>query len=703
MNAEKDDVGLPVRYTRDGRLSRLTAGRGDDAMERLARGYRTATSRVPDWLSAADLDEAELTRRARDRLVERQRRRRDEHIEAERRRRAEYGAGYRMVPPPPIDASPKPTSREVTAERRRARFSRWAAVLGAALVAPQVLFAAPLGMWGPVLLAAAGVGVVGYLWTVGGPNPEPAEPEAAAAAPPAAAQAGAVDAAPCDAGPSVSLLKTGIASGDDGSDAARTTQILDTLLSEHGIDASVTGHARGPTVTRYLLTLGTGVRNAKVTALAADIGRAAACEHEPWIGPVPGDTRLAVELPNAVRDDVLLGEVLREADLTGAGPLAVGLGRDIDGAAVTCDLAAMPHLLVGGATGAGKSVFLNALICSPLVRGVGPDRLRMILIDPKQVELAAYGSIPHLLRPIVTDAQRAVDALGWVASEGGEMDRRYALLKANGVRNIAAFNERAASGRAVGLDGQPCGPVPYLLAVIDELADLVLIAKDDVETHVVRATQLARAAGIHLVVATQRPSVDVVTGLIKANMPSRLAFATASGTDSRVVLDELGAQCLLGRGDALFKPIGAKSARRLQAALITDAEIDAVVAAWRDAQPGASADAHPAAPPRMRPDAPGAAGADAPGAHADARTDAVAEDPELLKEAARLVIATQFGSTSMLRRKLRIRHARAAALMDALEAAQIVGPAEGNNARDVLTSPDDLPTALARLTSEVTT
>ncbi|MGI5169845.1 DNA translocase FtsK [Spirillospora sp. CA-253888] len=666
----EDPGKLPPRYTATSWRDRLVGDRVADARDRFGRGYQAASSQIPAWLSAADLDDAELTRRAADRLIERDRRRRDEHIRAERQRRDEYGAGYRMEPPPPVDTNPKPTSGEIDAERRRARLNRWGILLAGVFGAPTLLTAAPYLI---VIVVAV---VVGYLWWAGGTVTDDTP---AAALPPRAepAEDATVEQA-CTTPPALDLLKAGPPSVDDGSDAARTTETLNRVLREHSVDATVTGHVRGPAITRYLLELGSGVRGSKIASLADDIGRAMECEHPPWVGNVTGDSRLAVELPNKMRDQVVLGDVLRALDLTTAGPLVVGLGRDIDGTPLACDLAKMPHILIGGATGAGKSVCLNVLICSPLVRRIPPEQLRMILIDPKRVELAAYRGIPHLLRDIVTTADGAVDALRWVADEGGEMDRRYKLLAANGCKNIDGFNAKAKAGRARDLDGSPAAPMPYLLVVIDELADLIIVAKDDVETYVVRATQLARAAGIHLVVATQRPSVDVVTGLIKANMPSRLAFATSSGVDSKVILDKPGAEKLLGNGDGLYLPMGVAVARRFQGALITDEEIEAIVAACKATAAPAPAPHDPAPPP----------------------VPATQVDPQLV-EAARLVVGQQSASASMLSRHLRCRHGRAAELLADLETAGIVGPPPADNsARPVLIGPSELDAALTRLPKE---
>lgn len=675
MDSTQQTDDTPQRYTQSTLWDRFGADRVDAVRARLGRGWTRLTERAPEWLEASDLDEAELTRRAKERLVERSRRQRDEHIERERERREEYGHGYRIDPPPPLDSNPTPTSGEIASERRRARMSRWATLIGGVFLVPTVLLQVPL------LVLLLPVLIVGYLLVTGGAEKESAAAGSKEAAPspfvdrPAVARLAEPDEG---TGTALDLLKTGTASRDDGSDAARTTATLDRVLSEHGVDARVTGHTRGPAVTRYLLTLGSGVRGSKISALAEDIGRAMECEHPPWVGPIAGDDRLAVELPNKVRDTVLVGDVLRALDLSDAGPLVVALGQDIDGTPMSADLTKLPHLLVGGATGAGKSVFLNALICSPLVRGVRPDELRMILIDPKRVELAAYKGIPHLLRPIITEASDAVDALGWVALEGGEMDRRYDLLAANKVKNIASFNELARAGRAVGLDGKPTGPLPYMLVVLDELADLIIVSKDDVETHVVRITQLARACGIHLVVATQRPSVDVVTGLIKANMPSRLAFATSSNADSRVVLDQTGAECLLGAGDALFKPMGARAARRLQAAMITDEEISAIVHTC-------SRGTGPAAPPPAVPALPD--------------LSKLGEET-LAVRAVRLAVEEGAASTSMLATGLKIRRQAAANLMTDLERVGVVGPSAGSKPRAVLITRADLPGVIDRLDKE---
>jgi hypothetical protein len=470
--------------------------------------------------------------------------------------------------------------------------------------------------------------------------------------------------------PPVKLLKLGNAVSTSKKLLQETAKDLTNLLKEHGVEAELTNVVPGPTVTRYEIELAPGVKVSKVTSLSHDIAYALATPDVRLLAPIPGRSAIGIEIPNRQRKLVSLGDVLSSKEAQKAEhPLNIGLGLDISGKPRLLNLAELPHVLIAGQTGAGKSSCINSIVTSLLVR-TNPDEVKMVMVDPKRVELGQYNDVPHLLTKVITNPKKAVDALGWAVAE---MDRRYDLLADSQVRDINGYHEKYDAGL---LDEEKFDRFPYIVVFIDELNDLMMVAGREVESAIVRLAQMARAIGIHLVVATQRPSVDVITGVMKANIPSRLAFSVASTTDSRVILDQSGAEKLIGLGDMLVVTASNPRLERIQGAWVNENEVQDVVS-WVKEQK--EAEYNPAVTEEQK-------------QATNSSNEDFGEDEELIRTAKELVIRSQMGSTSMLQRKLRVGFARAGRLMDILEAQGIVGPSEGSKAREVLITVEEFET-----------
>ena len=470
--------------------------------------------------------------------------------------------------------------------------------------------------------------------------------------------------------PPVKLLKSGSSVSTSKKLLQETAKDLTQLLKEHGVEAELTNVVPGPTVTRYEIELAPGVKVSKVTSLSHDIAYALATPDVRLLAPIPGRSAIGIEIPNRQRKLVSLGDVLSSKEAAAEShPLNVGLGLDISGKPRLLNLSELPHVLIAGQTGAGKSSSINSIVTSLLVR-TNPDEVKMVMVDPKRVELGQYNNVPHLLTKVITNPKKAVDALGWAVSE---MDRRYDLLADSQVRDINGYHEKYDAGL---LDEEKFDRFPYIVVFIDELNDLMMVAGREVESAIVRLAQMARAIGIHLVVATQRPSVDVITGVMKANIPSRLAFSVASTTDSRVILDQSGAEKLIGLGDMLVVTASNPRLERIQGAWVTEGEIKDVVSWVKDQK---EAVYNPAVTEEQK-------------STSTSSSEDFGEDEELIAKAKELVIRSQLGSTSMLQRKLRVGFARAGRLMDILEAHGIVGPSEGSKAREVFVTVEEFET-----------